>query len=305
MIKGRLVSVIIPVYNGENFIGEAIESVLRQTYSNFELIIVNDNSIDKTEEVVLSYSDPRIRYYKNEANLGMVKNWNKGLEYSHGDYVKILCHDDILHERCLEVQAAALLSNRNVSLVTNASNVIDSNKNILLVRRNFDAGIYNGRAVAKQCINTSINLFGETSVYMFRKSVLKLSGGFIEGICYAPDMDFCVRALKHCDMYYSEEVLSSFRLSSTNETAKIFSSKKLKIITKILKEDKAFLNRYLVDMPLTSFEILNHYIRTIGRFMLRDMYLKSLYMKSRYRNRKGKLNVLEIPKLNQEAPSIH
>lgn len=235
----------------------------------------------------------------------MVKNWNKGLEYSCGEYIKILCHDDILHERCLEVQAATLLSKRNVSLVTNASNVIDSNKNILLVRRNFDEGIYNGRTVARQCINTSINLFGETSVFMFRKSVLKFSGNFSEGMCYAPDMDFCVRTLKHSDMFYSEEVLSSFRLSSTNETTKIFSSKKLQIIAKVLKEDKAFLDRNLADMPLSSFEILNHYIRTIGRFMLRDMYLKSIRLKSRYRKRKGKLNVLEIPKLNQETPSIH
>lgn len=58
-------------------------------------------------------------------------------------------------------------------------------------------------------------------------------------------------------------------------------------------------------MPLTGFEILSHYIRTIARFMLRDMYLKSLYIKSRHRHRKGKLNVLEMPKLNQETPSIH
>ena len=304
MIKG-MVSVIIPVYNGEKYIGEAIQSVLSQTYSSFELIIVNDNSTDKTEEAILSYSDPRIRYYKNDINLGMAKNWNKGLEYARGEYIKVLCHDDILHQCCLEMQTFILAMNPSIALVTNSSNVIDSEKNILLVRKNFRGeGMYNGKDIAKKCLTSSVNLFGETGVFMFRKSVLNLSGGFTEGVRYAPDMDFCIRVLKYGDMYYIDETLSSFRLSSTNETAKIFNSKKLKTISSILVEDKAFIQRNILDIPLTDFEIISHYTRTIVRFLLRDIYLKSIFLKHKISRRKEKLDVLKVYKVDKETPAV-
>lgn len=93
------VSVIMPAYKAK-FIKEAINSVLNQTFTDFELIVVNDNSPEDIGSIVNSYTDSRIRYYKNEDNLGavnLVDSWNKCLSYAVGDYVCLLCDDDIYH----------------------------------------------------------------------------------------------------------------------------------------------------------------------------------------------------------------
>jgi len=90
------VSVIVPVFNTEKYIEKAVQSVLQQTFDDFELIIVDDASTDNTYAIckALAETDPRIRLYKNEANLGMMPNWNKALEYIRGAYWAKLDGDD-------------------------------------------------------------------------------------------------------------------------------------------------------------------------------------------------------------------
>ena len=73
-----LVSIVMAAFNEGNFIGEAIDSVLNQTYSNFEFIIVNDGSTDNTDKIILSFSDTRIKYIKNQRNLKLIASLNKG-----------------------------------------------------------------------------------------------------------------------------------------------------------------------------------------------------------------------------------
>lgn len=100
MLKTPKVSVIIPAYNQANFIDKAIESVLRQTYQDFEIIIINDGSKDNTEEIVKNYSDFRIRYIYHENNMGVSEARNTGIRASRGDYIALLDSDDeFLSER--------------------------------------------------------------------------------------------------------------------------------------------------------------------------------------------------------------
>lgn len=103
------ISIGLPVFNGENYIEQAIRSILAQTYSDFELIIADNASQDRTEEICLSYSDkdPRIRYYRNDSNIGAARNFNKTVELAKGEFFKWAAHDDMLApeylEKCLEV----------------------------------------------------------------------------------------------------------------------------------------------------------------------------------------------------------
>ena len=85
----------MPVYNGEKYIRQSIDSILAQTYSNFEFIIINDGSTDRTEEIIKSYNDKRIIYHKNIQNLGLIKTLNLGLLYAKGDFIARMDHDDI------------------------------------------------------------------------------------------------------------------------------------------------------------------------------------------------------------------
>ena len=89
------ISVILPAYNAENYISQAIDSILAQTYGDFEFIILNDCSTDGTERIILSFDDPRIRYVRNEQNLGVAATLNRGLELAAGEYIARMDADDI------------------------------------------------------------------------------------------------------------------------------------------------------------------------------------------------------------------
>ncbi len=94
-MKTPIISVVMPVYNGEKYLKEAIDSILNQTFTDFEFIILNDGSTDGTEEIILSYDDPRIVYVKNEENLQIVKTLNKGITLAKGKYIARMDADDI------------------------------------------------------------------------------------------------------------------------------------------------------------------------------------------------------------------
>ena len=90
-----LISVLMPAYNAEKYIGEAIKSVLNQTYTDFELLVMNDGSTDRTEDIILSFNDNRIRYIKNETNLKLIATLNKGIDLACGKYIARIDADDI------------------------------------------------------------------------------------------------------------------------------------------------------------------------------------------------------------------
>lgn len=105
------VSVIMPAYNAEKYIGEAIESILAQTCRDFELIIVNDGSTDRTEEIILSYCDPRIVYLKNETNFKISDTLNRGIDIAQGEYIARMDSDDIALPERFERQVAYMDQN--------------------------------------------------------------------------------------------------------------------------------------------------------------------------------------------------
>jgi glycosyltransferase involved in cell wall biosynthesis len=108
MIEPPKVTVVIPVYNREKYIGAAIDSILAQTFTHFELLVIDDGSTDKTQEVVQSYRDPRIRLVCNETNEGIPRTRNKGIHLAHGEYLAFLDSDDWAYPERLAKQVAFL-----------------------------------------------------------------------------------------------------------------------------------------------------------------------------------------------------
>src|SRR5258706_12754493 len=90
-----VVTVLMPVYNGADYLRQAIDSILRQTYRDFELLVVNDGSTDSTREVLKSYSDSRLVVVDNECNLGLITSLNRGLELARGEFVARMDQDDL------------------------------------------------------------------------------------------------------------------------------------------------------------------------------------------------------------------
>jgi len=115
------VSVLIPVYNRQEFIGECIQSVLDQTYSNFEVVIVDNGSTDRTWEICIEYAakDNRIRIFQNEKNVGPVLNWKRCFDEARGKYGKVLFSDDLMLPTCLE-KTLPYMKNESVGFVFSA-----------------------------------------------------------------------------------------------------------------------------------------------------------------------------------------
>jgi glycosyltransferase involved in cell wall biosynthesis len=111
------ISVIMPVFNAEKFIHEAIESILNQTFTDFEFIIINDGSTDKTQSIILKFDDSRIKLYNNEFNKGLVFSLNKGIQYARGKYIARMDADDISLPDRLKLQFDYLNLNKSIGVV--------------------------------------------------------------------------------------------------------------------------------------------------------------------------------------------
>jgi glycosyltransferase involved in cell wall biosynthesis len=129
MTKFPKVSILIPVYNREELVKKAIESAINQTYENIEVIAVDNKSTDRTYEVLKEYAEkyPKMKVYQNEENLGPVRNWKKCLEYSSGEFIKILFSDDWIEETFVEKCMEILLANDDVGFVYTKTYIADSN----------------------------------------------------------------------------------------------------------------------------------------------------------------------------------
>lgn len=117
-----MISVIMPVYNGEVHLKAAIDSILDQTYAEFEFIIINDGSTDSSEEIILSYKDERIKYIINEKNLGIVKTLNKGIDLASNKYIVRMDADDISLLHRFEKQIGFMEANPDIAAC--GSNII-------------------------------------------------------------------------------------------------------------------------------------------------------------------------------------
>ena len=179
------VSVCIPVYNCEPYIAECIDSVLKQSLQDFEIIVLDNKSTDGTLSVVGRYSDPRIRVIRNDTNIGMIGNWNKALEAATGKYIKLLSADDFLYPECLKSQSAVLDGDQieRISLVCGRKNVISHNGKVYFTRGFSRSGkVVPGKAAINKTVRSAGNIIGEPGAVMFRKSILEKSGGFEDDI---------------------------------------------------------------------------------------------------------------------------
>lgn len=122
-----MISIILPVYNSEKYLSESIQSMLDQTYTDFEFIIINDGSVDTSEEIILSFNDQRIRYYKNEVNKGLIFTLNKGIELSKREYIARMDADDIAYPSRLELQLQFLSNNLDYGVCGSLVRIINEN----------------------------------------------------------------------------------------------------------------------------------------------------------------------------------
>ncbi len=206
------VSVLMPVYNtNEKYLLESIESILSQTYKNFELIILDDNSTDKNlEKIIKSYQDDRILYVRNEQNLGISLSRNKLLDLATGEYLAVMDHDDISLKDRFVKQVEFLDSNPNVGVVGCYVNYMQKNKKITYPVNNkeIQEALFFGCCI---CHPAS----------MIRKSVLVDNNLKYESE-FSPSEDYALwcKLIGKTEFYNIPEVLFHYRDHAENTTSK-------------------------------------------------------------------------------------
>ena len=219
------VSVCIPAYNHAPLIGLTIESVLRQSLQDFEIIVADDCSTDGTADVVSRYDDPRIRLVRNARTLGAGGNWNGVIRMARGAFVKLLCDDDLLYPDCLERQASILADARNadVELVCCRRDVVDEQGTRLFTRSGFGrvAGKTPGDEAVRRIVRSGTNPVGEPTAAMFRAASVEAVGGFDERLSYMVDVDLWCRLLARGALYVIPETLCAFRVSRNGWSTRI------------------------------------------------------------------------------------
>lgn len=216
------VSVLMPTYNQSNYLGDAINSVINQTFNDFELIILDNCSTDDTSQVVQKFaSDKRVKYYKNEVNIGNIGNFNEIIKFSQGEYIKYLFSDDLLEPSALEEFVKILDENPDVSLATSFFELFGS---LNFVQRQPLVGKTPGYEVIKKTVMSG-NWIGAPSNVIFRKS--DMNGlEFKKRWQWWTDLELWHQLLMKGDLYVIPKVLSKFREHTSSATSSCISNYK-------------------------------------------------------------------------------
>ncbi|MCH5342449.1 MAG: glycosyltransferase [Acetatifactor sp.] len=196
-----MVSIVLPTYNGEKYIRESIQSIINQTYTEWELIVIDDCSLDSTNSIVAEYveKDKRIKLFKNEQNLRLPASLNAGFLKASGDYLTWTSDDNLYKPEALEKMLDALQRDANCGLVFSRMENIDGEgmlKGLSCVPRNVRELYYH-------------NIVGAS--FMYTRKVYEQIGDYDTGKFLMEDYDYWLRIARSFEIEYLPEVLYQYR----------------------------------------------------------------------------------------------
>ncbi|NJM71923.1 MAG: glycosyltransferase [Scytonema sp. RU_4_4] len=231
------VSVVMSVYNGDQYLQESIESILNQTFTDFEFIMIDDGSIDNSWEILTEYAkqDQRVKLFKNTENIGLTKSLNKGLKLAQGEYVARQDADDVSLPERFEKQVEFLEQAPEVVLVSCNIDLIDQEGRLLGKQQ---------RACDRDLVSWYLlfynHLAGHSQV-MFRQKLVSDLGGYSEDYRYSQDYELWSRLIKVGDIV----ILSDALLKQRRHEKSISSAKKLDQDTYSLSNSKRNIKQLL------------------------------------------------------------
>ena len=241
------ITVLLSVFNDEKYIGKAIDSILNQTFADFELLIIDDCSTDKTVGVIQNYKDSRIRLIVNKRNIDITKSLNKGLSLARGIYIARHDSDDISAPNRLEKQFNFLENNKDYVAVGSHTEVIDENSNhIEFLRCEISAEeIYYNLSYRNNLTSSSI---------MFLKEIIYDIGSYDESSSHSEDYEFLFRISRKYKIYVIAEYLVKYRIRdnqrlSKNYIATVDRTFEIALKTKINKKLLEFLQNRRKEKP--------------------------------------------------------
>ena len=218
------VSVVVPAYNSVAFIDATMRSILAQTFTDFELLISDHTSTDGTWEALQRFTaDPRVRLSRLPSGGGAPANWNAVTELATGDFIKLVCGDDLLYPDSLAVQTAALVAHPSATLVASTRDIVDA-AGIPVLRDRGLCGL-RGEVTGKEAIRRSVragtNIFGEPASVMFRRADLGDAGGWDGRFPYLIDHATYCAVLLGGNLVAVPGPLAGFRVSHSQWSVRL------------------------------------------------------------------------------------
>jgi glycosyltransferase involved in cell wall biosynthesis len=188
------ISLILPIYNGEAWLHQCVQSVLDQTFTDFELLIGDDASADGSREIVAGFSDSRIRVRQSDVNAGLFRNLNRLLREAKAPLVRFLCQDDVLEPFAVAEEVAYLEEHPGVVLsICQAHEIDEHGKAIREWPQSSDGPISYSSAISLQLLLYHGCIAGNLSTMCVRRALVQEVGGFDETYRLAGDYDLLVR----------------------------------------------------------------------------------------------------------------
>ena len=212
------VSVVIPTYNNGQYVEETMRSVLAQTFTDFELVVADHSSTDRTWDLLQQFTDdPRVRLLTTPAGGGAERNWNRVSQEATGELVKLVCGDDLLAPDALEKQVAAFDAHDDgVVMVASSRDVIDASGRMVVHGLGLGGlrGRVPGRVAVRRSVLRGTNIFGEPCCVLMRRMTLEALGHWHGNPGYNIDQATYCRVLLHGDLVTVAEPLAAFRVSA-------------------------------------------------------------------------------------------
>lgn len=270
MIGENLVSVLTPVYNGEQYLGECIESVLAQDYKNWEYHVVNNCSTDRTLEIAERYArkDPRIKVFTNKQFVGMYENHNIALRSisPHGKYTKIVCADDWIMPDCLSKMVQFAEEHPAVGIIGCYQRSGDHIRWQELPRT---ITVLSGRDVCRLALLKGVQVFGAQTAFLYRSDIVRMTQTFFPHLRPHADTSACYEHLQYCDFGIVHEVLAVERLHNDQVSSSVNSlgGGNLAYLEGLLEYGPRYLNEG--ELSARKAEAFQEYYRFLGGSVLK------------------------------------
>ena len=223
------VSVCIPTYNYAHYIAGCIRSVQAQTYDDWELVIVDNQSSDNTEDVVRTFRDPRIHFHRNDENIGLVRNWNRCMSLANGEYVAILPADDYYLPRMLERSVAMLDAHPRLGFTHSSFRRVDAQGNLIDTKQYWESDwTMSGLAALQRLV---LHCYVVPACVVMRRDCFREVGGFDEAFRYAVDWLMWTRLALNYDVGYVAEPLACERPGHTSSVTVREVKKRPQVVT--------------------------------------------------------------------------
>ena len=219
-----LVSVVIPVFNGQPFIHTALESVLNQTYPNIEIVITDGGSSDGSREWLKNYSAHEVVKGYLPPGSGAAANWTLACQLSSGDYVKLLCQDDVLHPHAITQQVMDLQSFPSARIAFAQRDIIDAKGRTLSHSRGcqgLGSGEISGQAALLAGYKSGTNIYGEPVAVLFERQAMLDALPWEDSEPFLLDLVFYSKILKKYPAVVRKNSVGSFRVSSSSWSTRL------------------------------------------------------------------------------------